>query len=197
MRHSLSQTIVRLVFGSVGCHASLGRLGLPVAANLAHDDAIFFAKACASGVWPVPCAQRLVLSKQNASSAVCHAPGRPSRIGVGSDFGATAPDALVKAVKEHGADYGVALDGDGTATFTTASTLPAGLTLARRDRAGFPPIKVPYADDPHRPRPSNLDGLRKNVRQWDDGRWHWHWDPAFLSVRDEPSRATRHDHPRS
>ncbi len=47
--------------------------------------------------------------------------------------------------------------------------------------------------NPHRPRPSNLDGLRKNVRQWDDGRWHWHWDPAFLSVRDEPSRATRHE----
>lgn len=47
--------------------------------------------------------------------------------------------------------------------------------------------------NPHRPRPSNLDGLRKNVRQWDDGRWHWHWDPAFLSVRDEPSRSTRHD----
>lgn len=47
--------------------------------------------------------------------------------------------------------------------------------------------------NPHRPRPSNLDGLMKNVRQWDDGRWHWHWDPAFLAVRDEPSRATRHE----
>lgn len=47
--------------------------------------------------------------------------------------------------------------------------------------------------NPHRPRPANLDGLRKNVRQWDDGRWHWHWDPAFLAVRDEPSRATRHE----
>ena len=47
--------------------------------------------------------------------------------------------------------------------------------------------------NPHRPRPANLDGLRKNVRQWDDDRWHWHWDPAFLAVRDEPSRATRHE----
>lgn len=33
---------------------------------------------------------------------------------------------------------------------------------------------------PHRPRPKTLDGLRKNLRQRDDGRWYWHWDPAFV-----------------
>ncbi|HUJ63953.1 MAG TPA: alpha/beta hydrolase [Acidimicrobiales bacterium] len=33
---------------------------------------------------------------------------------------------------------------------------------------------------PHRPRPKNLDGLRKNLRNV-DGRWYWHWDPAFMS----------------
>lgn len=33
---------------------------------------------------------------------------------------------------------------------------------------------------PHRRRPTRLDGLRKNLRQV-DGRWFWHWDPAFLS----------------
>jgi pimeloyl-ACP methyl ester carboxylesterase len=48
------------------------------------------------------------------------------------------------------------------------------------------------AYNPHRPRPTNLDGLRKNVRLWDDGRWHWHWDPAFLAVRDEPRRDSHH-----
>ncbi|WP_059017205.1 alpha/beta hydrolase [Mycobacterium sp. M26] len=32
---------------------------------------------------------------------------------------------------------------------------------------------------PHRRRPSNLDGLKKNLRHR-DGRWFWHWDPAFL-----------------
>lgn len=37
------------------------------------------------------------------------------------------------------------------------------------------------AYNPHRPRPRNLDGLRKNVRQRDDGRWYWHWDPRFLT----------------
>ncbi|MEM7249878.1 MAG: alpha/beta hydrolase [Pseudomonadota bacterium] len=31
---------------------------------------------------------------------------------------------------------------------------------------------------PHRKRPRNLDGLAKNVRLGDDGKYHWHWDPA-------------------
>ena len=34
---------------------------------------------------------------------------------------------------------------------------------------------------PHRRRPRNLDGLRKNLRQH-QGRWHWHWDPAFVTA---------------
>lgn len=34
------------------------------------------------------------------------------------------------------------------------------------------------AYNPHRPRPTDLSGLRKNVRER-DGRWYWHWDPAF------------------
>jgi non-heme chloroperoxidase len=35
------------------------------------------------------------------------------------------------------------------------------------------------AYQPHRKRPTNLDGLRKNLRIREDGRWHWHWDPRF------------------
>ena len=46
-----------------------------------------------------------------------------------------------------------------------------------------------HAYNPNRPRPRNLDGLMKNVRQRADGRWYWHWDPKFLRVGDEPSRA--------
>ncbi|HWC39003.1 MAG TPA: alpha/beta hydrolase [Acidimicrobiales bacterium] len=34
--------------------------------------------------------------------------------------------------------------------------------------------------NPHRPRPRDLAGLRKNLRQRADGRWVWHWDPQFL-----------------
>ncbi len=45
------------------------------------------------------------------------------------------------------------------------------------------------AYNPHRPRPKNVDGLRKNVRRRADGRWYWHWDPAFVGGGDEPSRA--------
>src|SRR3954447_2299066 len=41
---------------------------------------------------------------------------------------------------------------------------------------------------PNRRRPRNLDGLRKNLRLRDDGRWYWHWDPRFVDIRDEPQR---------
>ncbi|OHB31154.1 MAG: peroxidase [Phenylobacterium sp. RIFCSPHIGHO2_01_FULL_69_31] len=34
---------------------------------------------------------------------------------------------------------------------------------------------------PHRPRPADLSGLAKNLRQGDDGRLRWHWDPGFVS----------------
>lgn len=37
------------------------------------------------------------------------------------------------------------------------------------------------AYNPHRRRPSDLTGLRKNLRLADDGRWYWHWDPRFIS----------------
>ena len=33
--------------------------------------------------------------------------------------------------------------------------------------------------NPHRPPPTDLSGLTKNLRQR-DGRWYWHWDPAFI-----------------
>lgn len=35
--------------------------------------------------------------------------------------------------------------------------------------------------NPHRPRPTDLNGLKKNLRQRADGRWTWHWDPAFVN----------------
>jgi pimeloyl-ACP methyl ester carboxylesterase len=38
------------------------------------------------------------------------------------------------------------------------------------------------AYNPLRPRPTNVDGLRKNVRQREDGRWYWHWDPRFVGA---------------
>jgi peroxiredoxin len=34
--------------------------------------------------------------------------------------------------------------------------------------------------NPNRRRPTDLDGLRKNLRER-DGRWYWHWDPRFMT----------------
>ena len=47
----------------------------------------------------------------------------------------------------------------------------------------------------HRSRPKDVSGLAKNLRKGDDGRYHWHWDPAFIrgskglthSVVEEPN----------
>jgi pimeloyl-ACP methyl ester carboxylesterase len=36
-----------------------------------------------------------------------------------------------------------------------------------------------HAYQPHRERPVNPESMRKNVRLGEDGRWYWHWDPAF------------------
>lgn len=46
------------------------------------------------------------------------------------------------------------------------------------------------AYQPQRPRPDDMSGLAKNLRQGDDGRWRWHWDPAFLDARNRPRSAT-------
>jgi pimeloyl-ACP methyl ester carboxylesterase len=49
---------------------------------------------------------------------------------------------------------------------------------------------------PHRPRPRSTDGLRRNLRQREDGRWYWHWDPRMMAdpPRDTPEqRAARFD----
>lgn len=42
---------------------------------------------------------------------------------------------------------------------------------------------------PHRPRPTDLSGLEKNLRRGEDGRLRWHWDPAFLGAK--PPGASR------
>jgi pimeloyl-ACP methyl ester carboxylesterase len=34
---------------------------------------------------------------------------------------------------------------------------------------------------PHRPRPSSSDGLARNLRLGEDGRYRWHWDPQFMN----------------
>lgn len=46
---------------------------------------------------------------------------------------------------------------------------------------------------PHRPRPRSLDGLARNLRQGDDGRYYWRWDPAFVAPQEnwDPAHVNR------
>jgi non-heme chloroperoxidase len=47
------------------------------------------------------------------------------------------------------------------------------------------------AYNPHRPRPKDLSGLQKNLRRRENGRWYWHWDPAFVNGRFGSTDETR------
>ncbi|MFN0026680.1 MAG: alpha/beta fold hydrolase [Acidimicrobiales bacterium] len=47
------------------------------------------------------------------------------------------------------------------------------------------------AYNPHRPRSANTGGLTKVLRQGEDGRWRWRWDPAFMSSKAELMRSSR------
>jgi len=40
---------------------------------------------------------------------------------------------------------------------------------------------------PHRKPSKNLDGLKKNLRLGEDGRYRWHWDPKFMTGTPRPS----------
>ncbi len=65
---------------------------------------------------------------------------------------------------------------------------PSGATrihnfMVDRMKSGFDSLEE-VADmiqeyNPNRRRPSDLDGLRANLRER-DGRWFWHWDPKFI-----------------
>ncbi len=45
----------------------------------------------------------------------------------------------------------------------------------------------------HRQRPKDISGLHKNLRLKENGRYYWHWDPAFLAQRGQrtPHREDR------
>jgi pimeloyl-ACP methyl ester carboxylesterase len=40
--------------------------------------------------------------------------------------------------------------------------------------------------NPHRPRNRNPEGLLKNLRLRDDGRYYWHWDPRLIQTSPTP-----------
>jgi pimeloyl-ACP methyl ester carboxylesterase len=47
---------------------------------------------------------------------------------------------------------------------------------------------------PHRPRPKNTEGLKRNLRLR-NGRYHWHWDPAFMRMGRDASGNLKADQP--
>ena len=74
-------------------------------------------------------------------------------------------------------------------------TAPAGVqrigAFMRAHLDGFDSldeVAAAVADYTQRPRRTNPEGLKKNVRQRADGRWYWHWDPAMMKIvpDDEP-----------
>lgn len=72
----------------------------------------------------------------------------------------------------------------------TPSPAPAGVDRILRFMAetsihGFADLDeaadAVAAYQPHRTRPKDTSGLAKNLRQGEDDRWRWHWDPGFVT----------------
>ncbi|HEU4361769.1 MAG TPA: alpha/beta hydrolase [Mycobacterium sp.] len=57
--------------------------------------------------------------------------------------------------------------------------------MADRMESGFDSLDevadMVAAYNPHRPRPTDLNGLTTNLRRRGD-RWYWHWDPKFINA---------------
>jgi pimeloyl-ACP methyl ester carboxylesterase len=66
-----------------------------------------------------------------------------------------------------------------------AGALRIGQFMMENMEKGFASVQEAAAAvgayNPHRPPPSNLNGLMRNLRHRDDGRLVWHWDPRFMS----------------
>lgn len=60
------------------------------------------------------------------------------------------------------------------------------ITFMTQHREGFGSLEeaaqAVAAYNPHRKRPPTTDGLKKNLRERDDGRWYWHWDPTMMDT---------------
>jgi pimeloyl-ACP methyl ester carboxylesterase len=117
---------------------------------------------------------------------------------VGASLGGIASLAAIAEIDEPIARALVLVDVAPRIERTGADRI--GAFMAEHMNAGFGSLDevadAIAAYNPHRPRPSNLDGLRKNLRLR-DGRWYWHWDPAFITgvrgSRDETRSITDPD----
>ncbi len=131
-------------------------------------------------------AQDLGLVAQNLKSTMGHAP-----IGIGASLGGIA--ALCAQAGNESPLSGLVLV-DITPRIETAGVEKILSFMAANVDQGFDSLEdaaeVIAKYLPHRKRPKNLNGLSKNLRQGEDGRYRWHWDPRFLHNR-QPEPAVR------
>ncbi|MGV0834377.1 alpha/beta fold hydrolase [Mycolicibacterium thermoresistibile] len=98
---------------------------------------------------------------------------------VGASMGGSA--ALLAAGENPGVASGLVLVD--IAVSPSADGIDRVVAFLQRGLSGFASVEE-AADavasyNPHRERPPKTDGLLRNLRQR-DGRWYWHWDPAFI-----------------
>lgn len=116
--------------------------------------------------------------------AVARSLGRPPAL-VGASLGGLA--SLAAAGLDHGEGLAAALVlVDVAPRIEQAGRERIGAFMREHMHAGFASLEEAadaiHRYNPHRPRPSDLSGLRKNLRHR-DGRWYWHWDPQFIEGR--------------
>jgi len=119
---------------------------------------------------------------QDVHAVVESLPARP--VLVGASLGGLACLAAVGEAKQPQATALVLVDV--TPTINQDGALRIGAFMIS-GMEGFDSLEhaadaiAAYA--PNRPRPKDLSGLKKNLRERDDGRWYWHWDPRFIRAR--------------
>ncbi|MCC2980929.1 alpha/beta fold hydrolase [Sphingomonas sp. IC4-52] len=116
--------------------------------------------------------------------------------------GETRPLALVGAslggaTSLHAVAQGLAVDALVLVDITPHPE-PAGIeritSFMRRHTDGFATldeaVDAVAAYNPHRPRPRDPSGLRRNLREHPDGRLRWHWDPKIIGTAPAVHHAT-------
>lgn len=117
--------------------------------------------------------------------AVASAMPRPPSL-VGASLGGVASMAAIAETPGSPIARALVLV-DVAPTIERAGAQRIGAFMAEHMEDGFGSLEevaeAIAAYNPHRPRPTDLAGLRKNLRLRPDGRWAWHWDPRFISGR--------------
>jgi peroxiredoxin len=130
--------------------------------------------------WPADGSYRVVSFAHDLREVLRQLPAQP--VLVGASLGGFTSMLLAGEV-EPGIARAVVLV-DVVPDLEESGTMRVHTFMTDRSETGFESLEevadVIAAYNPNRPRPVDLDGLRKNLRER-DGRWYWHWDPRFMS----------------